>query len=180
MLLRGPVIAPSRFLPELATRATQLPIVLSSIMNLEKSFIVRVYYQLLMKICGFHKILWKIQSVWEWEMAKLFDQMQGQKWLPDYSWEQSEDTGHGAINTQIMIPVQLHCGWEKPAPRGTRCLCINRTPGNKWDFPGGPVVKNLPCKTGDAGSIPGQGTDVPHATEQLSPHTSAEESTGYN
>ena len=27
-----------------------------------------------------------------------------------------------------------------------------------WDFPGAPVVKNLPSNTGDVGSIPGQGT----------------------
>ena len=26
------------------------------------------------------------------------------------------------------------------------------------DFPGGPVVKNLPSNAGDMGSIPGQGT----------------------
>ena len=30
-----------------------------------------------------------------------------------------------------------------------------------WDFPGGPVVKNLPANAGDVGSIPGQG-DKPH------------------
>ena len=36
------------------------------------------------------------------------------------------------------------------------------------DFPGGPVVKNLPCNAGDAGSIPGQGTKIPYATEQPS------------
>ena len=35
------------------------------------------------------------------------------------------------------------------------------------DFPGGPVVKNLPCDAGDIGSIPGQGTKILHATEQL-------------
>ena len=40
-----------------------------------------------------------------------------------------------------------------------------------WDFPDGPVVKNLPDKPGDAGSIPGQGTKIPHSGEQLSPHT---------
>lgn len=49
------MITPSRFLPELATRATQLPIALSSITDLEKTCVVRVYYQLLMKIYGFHK-----------------------------------------------------------------------------------------------------------------------------
>ena len=27
----------------------------------------------------------------------------------------------------------------------------------RWDFPGGPVVKNLPANVGDTGSIPGPG-----------------------
>ena len=36
------------------------------------------------------------------------------------------------------------------------------------DFPGGPVVKNPPYNAGDAGSIPGQGTKIPHAAGQLS------------
>ena len=31
------------------------------------------------------------------------------------------------------------------------------------DFPGGPVVKNLPSNAGDAGSIPVRGTKIPHA-----------------
>ena len=37
------------------------------------------------------------------------------------------------------------------------------------DFPGGPVVKKLPSSAGDAGSILGQGTKIPHAAGQLSP-----------
>ena len=37
------------------------------------------------------------------------------------------------------------------------------------DFPGGPVVKNTPSNAGDAGSIPGRGTKIPHAMGQLSP-----------
>ena len=36
------------------------------------------------------------------------------------------------------------------------------------DFPGGPVVKNPPSNAGDAGSIPGWGTKIPHALGQLS------------
>ena len=40
---------------------------------------------------------------------------------------------------------------------------------NTGDFAGGPVVKYLSCKAGDSGSIPGQSTEIPHATEQLSP-----------
>ena len=42
-----------------------------------------------------------------------------------------------------------------------------------WDFPGGPVVKNPPWDAGDVGSIPGQGTKMPHAVEQPSLHTAA-------
>ena len=30
------------------------------------------------------------------------------------------------------------------------------------------MVKNLPSKAGDAGSIPGQGTKIPHAMRELS------------
>ena len=43
------------------------------------------------------------------------------------------------------------------------------------DFPGGPVVKNPPYSTGDAGSIPGRGTKIPHATGQLSLRTTTTE-----
>ena len=40
----------------------------------------------------------------------------------------------------------------------------------KWGgaFPGGPVVKNLPSNAGDAGLIPGGGTNILQATGQLS------------
>ena len=53
-------------------------------------------------------------------------------------------------------------------------LCFIKTI-NLWDFPGGPVVKNLPSNAGDAGSIPGQGTKIPHAAGQLSPRAKATE-----
>ena len=43
------------------------------------------------------------------------------------------------------------------------------------DFPGGPVVKNPPCNAGDMGSIPAQGTEIPHTTEQLSPRATPRE-----
>ena len=45
-----------------------------------------------------------------------------------------------------------------------------------WDFPGGPVVKTSPSKAGGAGSIPGQGTKIPDAMEQLSPCITTTES----
>ena len=41
------------------------------------------------------------------------------------------------------------------------------------DFPGGLVVNNLPCNTGDVGSIPGWGTKIPHASGQPGPHAMA-------
>ena len=44
-----------------------------------------------------------------------------------------------------------------------------------WDFPGGPVVKNLPSNAGDAGSIPGWGTKIPHAAGQASLRTTTTE-----
>ena len=46
---------------------------------------------------------------------------------------------------------------------------------NDRDFPGGPVVKNPPSNAGDAGSIPGQGTKIPHAAGQLGPRAATTE-----
>ena len=48
------------------------------------------------------------------------------------------------------------------------------------DFPGGPVVKNLPSNVGDTGSNPGQGTKIPHAAGQLSPCTATTEPAHHN
>jgi len=36
----------------------------------------------------------------------------------------------------------------------------------QWDFPGGPVVEDLPSNVGDGSSIPGQGTKIPHAARR--------------
>ena len=44
------------------------------------------------------------------------------------------------------------------------------------DFPGGPVAKNLTYNIGDMGSIPGQGTKIPHAIGQPSLHATTRES----
>lgn len=45
------------------------------------------------------------------------------------------------------------------------------------DFPGHPVVKNLPSSVGDVGSIPSQSTKIPRATEQLNLYVATAEST---
>ena len=48
-------------------------------------------------------------------------------------------------------------------------------PENKmWqngDFPGGPVVKTLPSNAGVAGSIPGRGAKIPHASRPKNQNT---------
>ena len=46
----------------------------------------------------------------------------------------------------------------------------------KRNFLGGPVVKNSPFNAGDTCSILGWGTKIPHATGQLSPSATIEES----
>ena len=40
-----------------------------------------------------------------------------------------------------------------------------------WDSPDSPVVKNPPCNAGALGSVPGWGTKIPQAAEQLNPCT---------
>ena len=42
----------------------------------------------------------------------------------------------------------------------------NSVPSNKhlWDFPGSPVVETSPSNAGGAGSIPGRGAKIPHAS----------------
>ena len=42
------------------------------------------------------------------------------------------------------------------------------------------MVKNLPSSAGDAGSISGRGTKIPHAVGQLSPHAATTEHTGHS
>ena len=43
-----------------------------------------------------------------------------------------------------------------------------------WDFPGGPVVKTLPSSAGGAGSIPGGGARIPHASWPKKPKCKTE------
>ena len=42
------------------------------------------------------------------------------------------------------------------------------------DFAGGPVVKNPPSNAGDMGSVPDQGTKIPHTVEQLNTQSTTE------
>ena len=42
------------------------------------------------------------------------------------------------------------------------------------------MVKNLPSNAGDMGSIPGQGTKIPHDVGQLSRHAAITEHVSHN
>ena len=43
-------------------------------------------------------------------------------------------------------------------------------------LPCGPALKSLPCNAGDAGSIPGQETKIPHSKELLNLKATTKES----
>ena len=74
------------------------------------------------------------------------------------------------FNTQVTESLPPSFLWSE------RCSCLqsrshyqphqNLGPA---DFPGGPVLMNPPCNTGDAGSIPVWGTMIPHSSKQLNP-----------
>ena len=49
-----------------------------------------------------------------------------------------------------------------------------------WDFPGGPVVMNLPFSAEDVGPFPGQGNEVSHAVQQQSPRATTRDSLHWN
>ena len=61
-------------------------------------------------------------------------------------------------------------------PKSTKSEETERLRGSSWDFPGGPVVKNLPSNAGDTGSVPDWGPKIPHATGKLSPLMATKES----
>ena len=50
-------------------------------------------------------------------------------------------------------------------------LCLGIRKNYKGNFPDGPVVKNLPCNTGDMGLILCQGTEIPYTPGLLNPQT---------
>ena len=59
-------------------------------------------------------------------------------------------------NVQSHSQHVAETGWElKPV-----CLIICAL-----GLPGGPVIKNLLCNSGDMDSVPGQGTKIPHSGE---------------
>ena len=94
------------------------------------------------------------------------------------NWDERTVDSHGYTRTiSLQIPVKnnlpiLHSQlWRSLKStvfrtRGLNTACLKST---SRDFSGGPVVEDLPSIAGDVGSIPGQGTKMPHSLEQLNP-----------
>ena len=87
--------------------------------------------------------------------------------------------GHSLLESYRCRPLGLREGKAPPYPRLStlaltpdglcsfwRVFASRRT---ERDFPGGPVVRNLPSNAGDMGSTPGLGTKIPRGLGQLSP-----------
>ena len=68
------------------------------------------------------------------------------------------------VSTTAVFSTALEC----MSPR-VSAIALNK------DFTGGPVIENPPFNAGDTGSIPGQGTKIPHAMGQPSPCSATRE-----
>ena len=75
-------------------------------------------------------------------------------------------THSSILPCKIPYSAWGHKELDTTEPLGTHKVPINKT--LLEDFPGGLMVKNLPSNAGHVGSIPGQGTMIPHDTRQLS------------
>ena len=99
--------------------------------------------------------------------------------------QQSDPVIHMYVSIlfQILFPLRLLQNIEQ----SFLCYIVSRSLlvtyfkySSVGDFPGGPVVKNPPSNAGDVGSIPGQGTKIPHAIGQISPGACTLEPAGHN
>ena len=105
--------------------------------------------------CGFNprvgKILWRrkngnLLSIVAWRIPWMEE--------PCGLWYKGSQRVRHNWATKHTLQSMLH-----PA---ARLLLLKWETGN---FPGGPVVKNLPCNSGGASSIPDPGTQIPHTEE---------------
>ena len=113
------------------------------------------------------------------------------KWQPDRQSGNSQIRTAGAWTSLAVQWLRLHTstagGTDSIPGQGTKIPQATWHSQKKkkniyiyiYDFPGGPVVKNLPCNAKDVGSIPSQGTKIPHAIQQLSQRATTRESMSY-
>ena len=84
--------------------------------------------------------------------------------------------GMGLFLVCLLLREQLYINplghFSNQAQSPPLLPALNRVPLHIYfyitrDLSGSPIVKELPCNAREAGSIPGCGTKIPHATEQL-------------
>ena len=95
--------------------------------------------------------------------------------LPSCERPQTPEDGTPRVKGDHAQPWPLS-QWRTDSER--RLKMSSQKEKEKRGFPAGPVVWNPPCKpcsAGDAGSIPGQRTEVPCAAEQLRPRAATTE-----
>ena len=109
---------------------------------------------------------------------------QENKILPFYKWD-SKAYGGGSARTgwepcsfhDVTLNCPLQQASQTPIVKKKSDPYISSIKSKSWDFPGGPVVKNPFCNAGDdSGLIPGRGTKIAYAAEQLSPRATTGES----
>ena len=131
-------------------------------------------------------LAWRISGTGGAWWAAVYGVTQSQTRLKRLSSSSSSTGSSSSIIYYLKCLSPLNLGvrsstshWLKPAPCVicTQPLCFiptkhysHKNVVNARDFPGSPVVKNPPCNAGNAGVIPGQGTKIPHAVEQLNTH----------
>ena len=86
-------------------------------------------------------------------------------------------TVHGVAQSQIRLKqLSMHACTHVEAVCSNFLTPPKEIPSNNiQDFPGGLVFNNPPFNARDMGLIPGRGTKIPHAAEQLSPHATTTE-----
>lgn len=82
-------------------------------------------------------------------------------------WEGPWEQNHG---TRTAVDLSVHLEETLAISRELGLKIMNR------DCPGCPVVRDLPSNVGNVGSIPGRGSKMPHASEQLNPPMTTRES----
>ena len=63
---------------------------------------------------------------------------------------------------ELHWPDSPFAGWDLPRYAQLGSFNFVDESFRFGNFPGGPVIKNPPCNAGDVGSVPGQGTEIPH------------------
>ena len=65
---------------------------------------------------------------------------------------------------ELLLNVMWQPEWEGVCGRRDMCICIAESLRCSPEI----GARNLPCNAGDLDLIPGQGTKIPHSSEQLS------------